>query len=549
MKYIIITSGIINHIGKHSLTSSIGLLLKHFQYKPTLCYINPYLNNETQYLLNDGTFVREEIGVIEKHWECNFSQKNIITLDKIIQYSKEHRFRTRSRNGSMGNININEIGNIPIGMERNHNIRLFKEGLKSFENLVHTIPDKKDNICLILLDGLVESYDNYFWLKSLREFQKNHSDSTYWIHTCLLTKHSHTKNHTVYTTRNVAENINILRGQQIKVNGLILRTKDKDVKTHVLDDISEHTEIPVSDMYVSHNMIDSYSVPIHLYNQQLPQSIINKLGGNIVFTKKIIQRYNRFIKMIMDSKTQKVKIAVLCPDETVPIKLSKNFAESIRHAMYQIKCIPDFFMLNISTLKHKNDEMIRNHIEEYNGFLTFSDYWHGIENEAIRIFRILRTSQKKLLSFGDSHQIVTKEMVEFYKMLKLNKNHSIGLELESEPDIVKIHSDKKLNNQIINTNRRGILHRTMNNRNINITYTPRIFIKNELLEKIKINMKELIEIDSYENNENTSSSWIMAVQDKSSPFYFSTNYLPYTNSNIIKPSKIIYQWLKNVMKN
>jgi CTP synthase (UTP-ammonia lyase) len=555
MKYIIITSGIVNHIGKHSLTAFIGVLLKHYNYIPTLCYINPYLNNQSQYLLEDGTYVREEIGVIEKHWGRKFDDRNILTLDKVLQFAKENRFRSRSNTGLNININIDETGNVPIGMKRNHNIRLFKEGIKSVDRIIHTIPHKNDKVCIILLDGLIETYDNYFWLKALREFQKNHDDITHWVHTCLLTKHGHTKNHNVYTTRNVAENINILRGQQIKVNSLLLRTRDSNITTPTLNDIAEHTEIPISDMYVSHNIGDTYQLPIHLFEQQLPQSIISNIGGNTVFSCKLIQKYRKFISMVNNNNIKKVKIAVLCADENTPMQISKNLGECIRHAMMQSKCIPQFFNLSIQSLKHKNDEMVRKHLEEYDGYLTFSEYWHGIEKETLRIFRILRTSQKILLSFGNSHPIVMREMIEFYKMLKLNINDGYSVGMNIEPDIIIDNNDVCLQNRILNTNRRGILHRTLNSRNINITHTPRVYMETGLVNDISKSMRELIEFDSYiiDNSEvegeNETKIWIPAIQDKSSPFYFSINYLPYMNSNITHPSKIIYMWLKAISKN
>lgn len=103
MHYIVITGGVISGLGKGTITSSIGYLLKSHGYKVTSLKIDPYLNYDAGtmnpyqhgevFVLDDGSEVDLDLGNYERFLDASLTGDNNITTGKVYKevIEKERR--------------------------------------------------------------------------------------------------------------------------------------------------------------------------------------------------------------------------------------------------------------------------------------------------------------------------------------------------------------------------------------------------------------------------------------------------------------------------
>ncbi len=93
MHYIVITGGVISGLGKGTITSSLGYLLKSHGYRVTILKIDPYLNYDAGtmnpyqhgevFVLDDGSEVDLDLGNYERFLDVNLTGNNNITTGKV----------------------------------------------------------------------------------------------------------------------------------------------------------------------------------------------------------------------------------------------------------------------------------------------------------------------------------------------------------------------------------------------------------------------------------------------------------------------------------
>ena len=103
MHYIVITGGVISGLGKGTITSSLGYLLKSHGYRVTSLKIDPYLNYDAGtmnpyqhgevFVLDDGSEVDLDLGNYERFLDVNLTGNNNITTGKVYKevIEKERR--------------------------------------------------------------------------------------------------------------------------------------------------------------------------------------------------------------------------------------------------------------------------------------------------------------------------------------------------------------------------------------------------------------------------------------------------------------------------
>lgn len=501
MRCVVITSGIVSHIGKHSLALYIGALLNHYGYKPTLCYINPnhssFSYDYNRHILQDGTVVREEIGLFEKLWKKNFTKDNIMNLSTIIHELDATAKKTK---GSLS---------------------LFKEGIQIAKKRIERIPKLTNEICIVVMEGLIENNDNFFWVQVLRELYRQNTLS-FWLHTCLLTK----LQSNVYTNRNVCENLRLLQKQQINIDSLVLRCNEA-VNTDTLQLIQDDSYINKSQIYVSHNMSNAYEIPIHFFQQQLPHYILKKLKCSMGYSNKVVQKFNKFVNFAKDQKIPVKTIGILRLNEET-IKIDKNLTECIRHSIIGSKINVRFKCVSVNKLSMKNDEIVRKYLNEFDGFLFNCHVNENDVNDFIRIIRLIRTMNKSMLSYGKAHAIIIREIMSFFNQL------NIGLPIESQGVNIVVNPRREMKT----TAKRSILRNIYKTRDLEVLNECDVICNPEELQQLVKNHKSLFQIDTeYDKCE--------AIQYKPSPFFYSISHIPTLTSRLFASEKLIYMWLKN----
>jgi len=93
MHYVVITGGVISGIGKGTITSSLGYLLKERGLKVNILKIDPYLNYDAGtmnpyqhgevFVLKDGSEVDLDLGNYERFLDRDLTSDNNITTGKV----------------------------------------------------------------------------------------------------------------------------------------------------------------------------------------------------------------------------------------------------------------------------------------------------------------------------------------------------------------------------------------------------------------------------------------------------------------------------------
>ena len=94
-KFIVVTGGVISGIGKGVTTSSIGILMKMLNLKPTAIKIDPYLNVDAGtmspfehgevFVLDDGGETDLDLGNYERFLDVKLSSDSNLTTGKVYQ--------------------------------------------------------------------------------------------------------------------------------------------------------------------------------------------------------------------------------------------------------------------------------------------------------------------------------------------------------------------------------------------------------------------------------------------------------------------------------
>lgn len=102
-KYIVVTGGVISGIGKGVTASSIGVLMKMLNVRPTAIKIDPYLNVDAGtmspiehgevYVLDDGSETDLDLGNYERFMDVRLTNDSNLTSGKVYQsvIAKERR--------------------------------------------------------------------------------------------------------------------------------------------------------------------------------------------------------------------------------------------------------------------------------------------------------------------------------------------------------------------------------------------------------------------------------------------------------------------------
>lgn len=171
MKYIIVYGGVISSLGKGTIASSIGYLLKSAGFKVTAIKIDPYLNIDAGtmspfehgevYVLDDGGEVDLDLGNYERFLNINLTRNHNLTTGKlylnVIQKERKGDYLGKTVQ-SLPHLTdyiqeyIEQTASIPVGPQ---------DG-----------PSEVADICIIELGGTTGDQEQTIYLEALSRFSK-----------------------------------------------------------------------------------------------------------------------------------------------------------------------------------------------------------------------------------------------------------------------------------------------------------------------------------------------------------------------------------------
>lgn len=166
-KFIVVTGGVISGIGKGITASSIGVLVKMLNLKPTAIKIDPYLNVDAgtmspfehgeTYVLDDGAETDLDLGNYERFLDVKLTNDSNLTTGKIYQ-----AVISRERKGEYLGKTVQIIPHITN--EIIHRI------LQVAHNSVDDSSSEPD-VCVIELGGTIGDIESMPFVEALRQLQ------------------------------------------------------------------------------------------------------------------------------------------------------------------------------------------------------------------------------------------------------------------------------------------------------------------------------------------------------------------------------------------
>jgi CTP synthase len=174
MKYILISGGVISGIGKGTISSSTGVLLRSLGYEVTFIKIDPYLNSDAGtirpsdhgevFVLDDGSEVDLDLGNYQRFLNIKLTGQHNITTGKIY-----NRVIQKERKGEYLGSTVQVIPHIT-----NEIIDWIEK-----TSIIPVNGDKIPDICIVELGGTIGDIESAPFVEALRQLSTKTEKSNF----------------------------------------------------------------------------------------------------------------------------------------------------------------------------------------------------------------------------------------------------------------------------------------------------------------------------------------------------------------------------------
>lgn len=269
MKYIIVTGGVISGIGKGTLASSTGLLLKMLGLRVTAIKIDPYLNLDAGtmsptehgevYVLDDGGEADLDLGNYERYLDVTLTREHNITTGKI--YSE---VISKERRGDFLGKTVQVIPHLT-------------DAIQDWVERVSKIPVDEDgqvpDICIVELGGTVGDIESAPFVEAMRQFQFRVGAENFALMHVSLVPVIHGEQKTKPTQSSVRD----LRGLGLTPDLIAARCAEP-LERSVASKISMFCHVGPDQVVACHDVASVYHVPLFLKDQGLMRFLSQRLN-------------------------------------------------------------------------------------------------------------------------------------------------------------------------------------------------------------------------------------------------------------------------------
>ncbi len=280
-KYIVVTGGVISGLGKGTVTSSIGHLIKAQGFNVTSVKIDPYINVDAGtmrptehgevFVTYDGGETDQDLGNYERFLDVEVSKLNSITTGQV--YSTVIQ---KERNLEYDGKCVEVIPHIPQEVQR----RIQQAGTVS-----------KADFVMVEVGGTVGDYQNVLFLEALREM-KREMDNMVFVHVAYLPI---PKNLGEMKTKPAQHSVRALNSIGIMPDFIIARAERSidEVRRQKMAMLCNVREV---DVIAAPDVSTSYSVPLVFEEQKLAEHILAKF--NIPYKQGRLSEWKKFVEKI-----------------------------------------------------------------------------------------------------------------------------------------------------------------------------------------------------------------------------------------------------------
>ena len=272
--YLFVTGGVLSGIGKGTIASSIGLLLRGYGFRVSAVKIDPYLNIDAGkmspfehgecYVLSDGTECDLDLGNYERFLGVDLTKDHSITTGQIYQTVIQ-----REREGKFLGKTVQIVPHITDHItERIQHASQFPVANNAG---VLGLPD----IVVVEIGGTIGDIESEPFLYALSRFGETTGSAVCSLHVGLLINHN-----TELKTKPLQHSVQELRARGVIPDVLCVRA---DVEVSAIGEsirkkLAQSCHVPLDCIIISGKVKSIYNVPEMLHEQHVCELVCRKLG-------------------------------------------------------------------------------------------------------------------------------------------------------------------------------------------------------------------------------------------------------------------------------
>lgn len=422
-KYIVVTGGVLSSVGKGTVASSIGLILKSAGYQVTAVKIDPYVNVDAGtmnpymhgevFVTEDGAETDLDLGHYERFLDIKMSKLNNITTGKVY-----YDVIKNEREGKYLGQTVQIIPHIT-------------DKIKS--DVRKAAYEYKAGITIIEIGGTVGDIESLPFLEAMRQLKLEEGEKdVIFIHTALVELLKITNE---LKTKPLQHSVQELRRIGIQPDIIIARSTiplDEETKQK----IALFTNVRTERIFTNYDVENAYEVPLALQKQNIIGSITDLLG--LTNRQARLEEWENFVNATKDKKGERVRIALVGKytkhkDSYISIK------EALLHASAHLGVNTEMEWIESSDLEEfQNAKRILSNVS---GVIVLPGFGaRGVEGK-INAIRFSRENDIPFLGICYGMQLA---VVEFARnVLKLEKAHTTEVDPATPYPVISMLDDQK----------------------------------------------------------------------------------------------------------
>lgn len=270
-KYVVVTGGVISGIGKGITASSIGVLSKMLNLRPTAIKIDPYLNVDAgtmspyehgeTFVLDDGGETDLDLGNYERFLDVKLTNDSNLTTGKVYQ-----SVITKERQGEYLGKTVQIIPHITNEIIA----RITRVSKQSVDD-----SSLEPDICVIELGGTIGDIESMPFVEALRQLQlRVKAENFCLVHVSMvpiLGEDGEQK------TKPTQHSVKELRGLGLSPDFIVCRAK-VPVSRASCEKIALFCNVPEDHVISIHDVTNIYHVPLLMIQQGLDALLSRRLG-------------------------------------------------------------------------------------------------------------------------------------------------------------------------------------------------------------------------------------------------------------------------------
>ena len=273
-KYVVVTGGVISGIGKGVTASSIGVMLKMLNLRPTAIKIDPYLNVDAGtmspfehgevFVLDDGSETDLDLGNYERFLDVKLTNDSNLTTGKIYQavVGKERRGEYLGKTVQIIPHVTNEIIT-----------RITSVARESVDD-----SQQEPDVCVIELGGTIGDIESMPFVEALRQLQLRVKRENFClVHVSMVPMVGEDGEQ---KTKPTQHSVKELRALGLSPDFIVCRSK-VEVQRSSREKISLFCNVPDEHVLSIHDVPNIYTVPLMMLEQNFHSLLMERLGLDV----------------------------------------------------------------------------------------------------------------------------------------------------------------------------------------------------------------------------------------------------------------------------